>query len=239
MSDRYDIALAVRSSVEAVERLARTLYRAMAHTYRQTLLALAHRYGLEQSRVVLSAEIRQALSAEAHRIATRAMETYDRLVSAFIDRNGELTDEELVPKLKRYMRERAANRSALVVGSAVNPAKLDAIVGFYRENGVEPEFDFRGNEGPPSCLTCTELVRTSPHSAELVLAVGYPHLGCSHSWHVKGVKKAQLRSGGVRAGRISLGRGEVAGIIGIEPLLMRTRSQEDAVAEIRRLKQLA
>lgn len=237
MSDRYDIALAVRSSVEAVERLARTLYRAMAHTYRQTLLALARRYGAAQRRVVLSAEIRQALSAEARRIAERAMETYDRLVSAFIDRNRDLTDEELMPKLNRYMRERGANRSALIVGSAVNPAKLDAIAAFYRENGIEPEFDFRGNEGPPSCLTCTELVRTGPHSLDLVLAIGYPHPGCSHSWHVKGVRRTEL-VGGVRPGRVSAGRGEVAGIVGTTPLLMRVRDQDEAVAEVRRLKAL-
>ena len=236
MAEHSDIVRAARLSVEYVERLARTLYRAMARAYRESLLALGVRYGLEQARVVLSPAIRAALAAEARSIAEKATSTFNGLVEAFIDRNHGMAESDLLKALAAYMRERTRKRSPLVLASAVNPAKLDAIVGFYRENGVEPEFDFRGNEGPPSCLVCTELVRTSPHPLELVLAIGFPHPNCSHSWHVSGLSIEDLAAGGVRPGRISLGRGEPGGLLGVTPLMLRHKSEQEAVEEIRRLK---
>ena len=236
MAEHSDIVRAARLSVEYVERLARTLYRAMAKAYRESLLALGVRYGLEQARVVLSPAIREALASEARSIAEKAAETFNRLVEGFVDRNHDRPESELLPALEAYMRERTAKRSPLILASAVNPAKLDAIVGFYRENGVEPDFDFRGHEGPPSCLVCTELVRTSPHPLELVLAIGYPHPNCAHTWHVSGLSIEELTGGGVRPGRISLGRGEPGGLLGIQPLMLRHKSEQEAVDEIRRLK---
>ncbi len=222
---------------EHVERLARTLYRAMAEAYRSVLLALARRYGHTQQRVVLSERIRTALAAEARKTAQAAVDTYNRLVARWVERNAQGTEPaKLVAALGAYMRERGRKRSRLILDSAVEPAKLDATVSFYRDNGIEPVFDFRGHEGPPSCLTCTELVRTSPHTVATVLAVNRPHPQCSHSWHVKGVSGQQLRSGGGDPTRITLGRGEPAGALGGQPLLLRVKGQDAAVAEIRRLK---
>ncbi len=231
-----DLRGSLALSVEAVERLARTLYRAMAQIYRETLLRLGRHYGQAQRVVVLSAEIRQALAAQAADIARAAIATFNRLSRGYLDRNRDRPPAEVVAGVEAYMRERAGRRAKLIAGSAVNPARLDAIVGFYLENGVVPQFDFRGRGEPPSCLTCVELVRTSPHPVELVRAVGYPHPNCTHSWHVKGITRAQLQAGGLTPGKVTLGRGDPAGLLGVKPLLLRVRDQEQAVAEIRRIR---
>jgi hypothetical protein len=201
------------------ERLARRLYRVKAAEYRATLLALGKRYGVEQSRVVLSAEIRDALQSEATRGAEQAIATYNRLVSDFVKRKRNLPTAQLVVQLTDYMRERAEVRPRVITDAAKITPRLDAQVAFFRENGVDPEFDFEGKA--PNCQTCRALMATSPHPIEIVLEVGNPHLGCVHRWVPRAVGRAELREGGVRPGKISLGRGEPAGIVGSRPFTNR------------------
>jgi hypothetical protein len=107
----------------------------------------------------------------------------------------------------------------------VAPSRFDATIAFYRENGVEPTFDFVGPRA--KCPICRALKATSPHSMAVVLTVGIPHIQCSHRWRGRTTSSAKLAAGGLRPGKISAGAGPTAGIIGSEPLSSRLRRLDE------------
>lgn len=210
------------------DRLARKLYRWKQQQYRRSLLEMARRYGVPQRRVQLSPQIKQALREESDLNASRIVATYNKLIGDFVERNRHKRFDLLARELDTYMRERIRRRTPIIARNEIAGPRLDAMVNFFLENGVSPRFDFDGP--PPICPTCVRLRRTQPHEIAVVLRVGRPHLNCTHWWAVRGVSGEELRRGGDRPGRISLGRrGETAGIVGGHLFVTEQGGQEDAV----------
>lgn len=224
MPEFHELPAAAQLGAKDEERLIRNLYERKARVYRDTLLALGQKYGEDRKQVQLSPEIRQALREEAEVHAHSTINTYNRFVAAFVEREKAkgATDAEVRRKLPAYMRARAKGRLSAIDQSGTVAARLDAQVAFFRENGIEPLFYFRGPT--PKCKTCRALKATSPHPVAVVLEVGIPHLGCVHSWKEQKLTARALKRGGVKPGQITLGRGEPAGIVGSETLTRREGS---------------
>lgn len=226
---RRDVTRALRMDRAAVDRLARKLYAAKSRQYRKTLTELTHRFGAGRN-AVLSTEIRDALMREARDHAKIIAATNNRLLTAEAGRRRELPAPLLARHLRGYMGERSRNRAPTISRTELATAQLDAQVAFFRENGIEPLFDFAGP--PAKCPVCARLKESGPHPIEIVLKIGYPHPNCTHTWRARRVTAKRLLEGGIRPGQISAGRGEIAGIVGSDPLVIRTGSTEDAVAAI-------
>lgn len=216
------------------DRLARAFYSAKASEYRATLHELSSKFGHPRSRVVLSASIRDALREEARQHAAQVVDTMNGYLRGEAGRTEHLPPELRARRLQAYMRARGQARGDLIARTEVATARLDATLGFYRENGIEPEVEFVGPK--PQCPTCVELMATNPHTMEKALAVGLPHINCRHSWRAKGVRRSELQ-GGIRPGQISAGRGDTAGVIHSDPLVSRAGSSEAAAALLRTLSQ--
>jgi hypothetical protein len=215
----------------ARRRLARLFYDAKAKTYRATLLDLLHRHGeTHRRRALLGAEIRLALEREATEHAGMVADTMSRLIRDEAARHKAMSPEQLAVHLAVYARKRAFARAGLVARQEVATARLDAMVGFYLENGSEVEFDFRGPVA--ECPTCQWLKKNGPHKIDVVLKVAQPHIGCRHHWRARTRAIAALRRGGIRPGRISSGRGTAAGLIGREPFVMAAGGQDEALRQL-------
>lgn len=227
---KASVLAAFRVKRPAIDRMARAMYEAKASEYRATLLEMLHRHGeTDRRRVVLSPEIRQALLAEAQDHAAKVARTMDGFLEAeWGRRRDSMNVPELTAHLGGYMRERGRNRAAMISDNELAPARLDAVVGFYVENGLEPDFDFKGP--PPECPTCKRLIKTNPHPLAVVIRIGRPHLNCRHRWVARTRAIAALREGGLRPGQITAGRGTIAGIIGSDPLNMGPDREEGALA---------
>lgn len=205
------------------ERFARRFYRAKVKVYRETLLGLANRHRPKHGRrkVNLSAEIKAALKAEADDHAAKVVRTYNKLIADFAERHRHLPDEVLFRKLVVYAKDRAASRAKLIARVEESTARLDAQVSFFRENGIEPLFDFAGPK--PECKVCKRVQKRSPYKIEDVLRIGYPHLNCRHRWAARSVA-------GELPDTLSLGRGGVAGIVGGEAWLGQHGNDQAAAA---------
>jgi hypothetical protein len=210
-----------------IDRISRRLYDIKARAYRDTLRKLSVRHGVPRGRVILSAEIREAIQLEADQHARAAVETFNRMVTRFADRRRGLPPDQLAAQLRGYLRKRAKSRSRVVAQLAPLNARLDAEVSFYREQGVEPEFDFIGPRA--KCPLCRKLKRGGPYAIEDVIRIGLPHLGCVHHWRSRSRAKEQLTEGGLRPGQISAGRGTPAGILGSTALLSRVGGHGNAL----------
>lgn len=229
--DHRDLIRAAQLDRKATEKMARGFYTAKARVYRDTLAELSHRHGHPRARVVLSSEIRDALQAEATDHAEKVTATFNRMLNEWAVANRDLPRQLFAGRLQMWQRERAKNRGPMISQVEVSTPRLDALVSFYRENGVEPDFELVGP--PAKCPLCKELKRTGPHPLARVLEVGYPHIGCSHRWRAKTRASAVLRAGGERPGTISAGRGGPAGIVGGEAFVSQHGGQEAAAAAIR------
>lgn len=219
-----------------VDRLARSLYRAKAEAYRRALLDLLRRYGeRDRRRAQLSPELRERIRAEALDHARRIAAGHNRRLT---ERLGTLLRGETFPDpvaldraLKEWSAEEVRRRAGRIARLELATARLDATVGFFRENGVEPLFDLRASlrsSGP--CPLCAGIIARNPHSTERALRIGYPHLGCLCDWVPRGVRAVRLRRGGMRPKLVSSGRSGGAGIVGSEPYLGRFPSSEAALA---------
>jgi hypothetical protein len=226
----WDLVDAAKLRDADVLRLARKLYAIKAKAYRDTLLEAQRRHGGARSRVVLSQEIRDAIREEADLHARYSVQTMNRMIERWAQRNSHLDRRTFANELGRFLRERGKTRSQVVSGMAPLTAKLDAEVAFYRENGIEPEFDFAGP--PAKCELCRVLKATGPHSIERVLEVGYPHLNCTHRWRSRSRATAAMREGGIRPGQISAGRGAPAGILGSRAMIDRLGNLDVAIASL-------
>jgi hypothetical protein len=219
----------MRIGPDWVRRLERRFYEAQASEYRRTLGVLADRYGAGRQ-VRLGAALRDGIRAAAERDARSVVATYNSQLEREAARHPELNGQHLADHLGRYMQERGRARAGFIAANEVAAARADAYVSFARENGVEPEFNFTGPK--PKCPICTALIDTNPHSLEVVLAVGRPHIACTHYFAPRGLKAADLRAGGLRPRSISAGRGEIAGLIGRDPLTMELSGlSEEVIAE--------
>lgn len=218
---QFELLRAFALTREQEGRLAARFYDAKAAAYRDELVTLANRFGLERQRAMLSPQIRDALRAEARMHAQSVVRTYNRLMVNEVNRlsTRNLTPDQMVQSLAEHMRSRGAIRSPMIAKVEAATARLDARAAFYRENGIEPEFDFVGPA--PQCPICEALLGTNPHSLEKSLSVGYPHINCTHHWESRPVTAEQLRAGGIRPGQISVGRGEPGGIVGSPTWLER------------------
>lgn len=217
--DRGQLVGVLQLGQRDVATVANRLYAIKARAYRDTLVELSGRHGRDRSRAVLSAEIREALRHESDSAARQMVETYNRMISDFAERRRGHPPELLARELSAYARTRARTRSRVAARMAPIAPRLDATIAFYRENGVEPEFDFVGPR--PKCELCRKLKAGGPFSVAQVLAVGFPHLGCTHTWRARTKAVEQLRAGGLRPGQISAGRGGPAGILNTVPLIQR------------------
>lgn len=226
MPDRGDILGAASLREEDAQRIARQLYALKARAYRDTLAELAARHGEPRKRIILSAEIREALEAEAIDSARRTVYTYNRMLASFAARREGMDPDQFARELQAYARARGKSRLRVAASFAPLNPRLDAEIAFYRENGVEPDFDFIGP--PPKCALCVKLKKGGPWSVEDVLRIGLPHLGCTHHWRARTRAVEQLREGGLRPGQISAGRGTIAGVVGSGALLSRVGGHDPA-----------
>lgn len=199
-----------------IAQMARLFYRIKAAAYREQLLELAHRYGLDhRKRVNLSAEIRDALERESRAHAELVARSLNKAVH---DRAAKLIDQgfgqdTIDVALRGYLRQRIRNRSHLITEAEQATAKLDAQVQFYRENGVEPLFDLKGGVHKNTCELCKGLISGGPWPIEKVILIGHPHMNCRHNWVARGVRREDLIAAGARP-HISTARTGVAGIVG-------------------------
>lgn len=219
---------ALRWGPEEQAELADEFLDVKVFTYVQTLADLAREHGveLEDDEVELSDAVLSALRREAREHAAFVVETFNRELDEFLDRNALADRETLIGAYEQWAEARADSRSETIAITEAYTAAADATVAFYRDNGLEVEYDFGGHAGeddPPACEVCVALAETGPHPHERVVAIGNPHPGCRQHWHAR---DAELPD------ELVLGR-EPAGIVGQQPLLIRTGNDRDAaVAEI-------
>lgn len=225
-----DLVAAAKLGDADILRLADRLYEIKAKTYRDTLLGKLRQHGEDRQRVTLSPEIREALAHEAQTQARFSVQTMNRMIDRWAKRNTDLDRGAFARGLTEFIRERGATRGRVVGGMAPLTARLDASVEFYRENGVEPEFEFAGP--PAKCELCRRLKATGPHSIETVMDVGYPHLNCTHTWRATTRADEAIRAGGIRPGKITAGLGAPAGILGTKAMIDRIGSTEAAADRI-------
>lgn len=204
-------------------RLAGSLYRVKAREYGLTIERLMAANGQKVVRLTLSPQIRRALTDEATDESRRIVLGFNDLVEGFTRRNGAKPTFPI--DLQIWLRERARKRAPLIGRNATVTARLDAQIAFFRANGVEPLFDFTGPH--PECPVCTALRATSPHKPEMVIAVGHPHLNCSHTWKARSVKSKLPKVLSIPTA--------VAGIVGLRPLVSRLLTQDDAAHHVRHL----
>lgn len=223
---RREVVRALRLTQRDAGRLAARIYRAQAAEYRDTLLELSGRYGEPRRRVILSAEIREALRRSSRDHARKIVSTFNGELEAEARRRDDLPGSLLTGHLSRWARDRHHRRAPLIARNELAIARLDAQVSFYVENGLEARFDFTGPR--PQCEVCKRLKARGPWPVEVVLAIGHPHIGCTHGWKARTRAPHKLRAGGLRPGQISAGRGKVAGIIGGQALVGRFGTQAEA-----------
>ena len=224
---RREVMSTVRLTQRDAGRLAEAFYKAKAREYREALLEASRRFGEPRKRVVLSTEIREALRREARDHARKVVKTSNAALRAEASRRRDLPPYLLATHLRSFSRQRMKQRGPLISKNEVATARLDAQVAFFRENGIEPTFRFMGPRA--KCRVCARLKKGGPWPLDVVIAIGLPHIGCTHSWRANTYAVKRLRSGGLRPGKISAGRGQIAGIVGGEALVNRAGSTEEAL----------
>lgn len=224
---RREVIAQFRLTPRDAGRLADAFYRAKAAEYRSTLLSLSGKFGHERQAVVLSAEIREALRKEARAHARSVVRTTNRMLANEARRRGDLPPYLLGTHLRTWLADRGRSRAGLIAKNEIATARLDAQVSFYRENGIEPRFEFVGPRA--KCRLCRRLKDGGPWPIDVVIAIGLPHIACTHSWRARAYSAPKLRAGGLRPGTISAGRGKIAGIVGGEALVNRKGSTEEAL----------
>lgn len=225
---RREVVRTMRMPARSAARLSDVLYRAKAREYRETLLTLSRRFGEPRSRVLLSPEIRAALRKEARDHASSIIRTTNRAIETEARRRNDLPPYLLARHLQGFVGDRTRRRSGLIARQEAATARLDAEVSFFRENGIDPRFDFIGPVA--KCPVCKRLKTGGPWSIDVVVRIGQPHIGCTHHWKARAYSAAKLRAGGLRPKRISAGRGRIAGIVGGAPLMHRHGTTEEALA---------
>ncbi len=231
------VSKALRASLkwgdEEREELAEDFLDHKVFVYVETLVELLTVHGVEatDADVDLSDEILLALKGEAEDHAASVVDTYNADLDGFLDRNADLERESLLSTYDAWSSDRAEARAEVVAITEAYTASADATAAFYAANAQEdPEFDFGGHpelgDDDPACPTCAWLVEESPHPLARMLEVGSPHIGCRQEWHALEPALPDELAVPTRP----------AGIVGKDALVTRAGSQEDAVAELDRLR---
>lgn len=235
MARRRDVEAAVRSvsmSADEQAKLAERFYRTKLRVYRATLRDLADRFtgAGAPERVELDPAILAALRAEADAHAASVAKTHNRAVrkqALAISSPGDGRDRKgLEAELGKFGRSRMRKRAeAIAVTESYGP-HADAIVGFFRDAGVEPEFSFGGHpsDDDPVCGICKAIIAANPHSLADVIRIGVPHPFCRQAWHPL-VSAAELPHA------VDLGN-TLGGIVGAPMLITREGSAERAAESV-------
>lgn len=150
-------------------------------------LVTSYGYDLPADGVELSDEVVAALSQEADDSATFIVDTYNEELRVFAGDNAELDDGDFITLYEQWAARRQEHKTEEWSITEAYSAHTDATLSFYRENGLEPEFEFGGHpelgDHPAECRICQTLEETSPHPLSRVLEVGKPHIRCAQNWH--------------------------------------------------------
>lgn len=196
-------------------------------TFVETLGELARElgYDIEDDEIDVSDDVLKALRDEAREHADFVVDTYNRDLDDFLDRNRELSRDDLLRDYESWAEARADAKAETIATTEAYSAAADATVGFFLDNGLlDAEFDFGGHgDDDPVCEICEALRVTSPHPASRVLAVGNPHIGCRQDWHHR-VDPGDLPD------EVQLGRNP-AGIIGAQHYLGQHGDDRTAAAQ--------
>lgn len=236
MARRRDVESAARAagfSDEDVARLADRFYRTKLRVYRDTLRDLADRFTRNGApdRLPLSQTIKDALRAEAERHARQVADTHNSAVAKEalrISSHGDgRTKADLEGELSKFARSRMRKRSEMIAVTEAYGPHSDAIVSFFNDAGIEPEFDFGGHpdDSPPECVICRAIIASNPHSLADVVRIGIPHPFCRQTWHARLTAEQQ----GLED--FSLGQ-SLGGIIGAPTLIQREGGASEAAASV-------
>jgi hypothetical protein len=209
---------------QARTEMADAFYQHKVTVYANTLADLADQHGFDVhgDQVTLTQDVLDALRAEADAHAAIAVDTYNRELDGWLDKQAAAPVEDVLGAYQDWSNARADAKAELISVSEAYSAHADATLAFYVDNGVEPEFDFGGHgDADPRCVVCQALLDHSPHPLSRVLEIGTPHLNCRQSWHALDVDLPD---------ELQLGAA-VAGIVGGEPWVHRHDNDHQAAAD--------
>lgn len=210
------LAKALRWTQEEVDDLALEFLDAKVFTWVETITDLLIEHGVDavEDDVDVSDDILRALRQEAREHAGYVVDTFNRDLDKFLERNANTPREQLLGDYEAWAADRAQARAETIAITEAYSAHADATVSFFQAQGVEPEFDFdhsHPGEDAPSCETCAALEATNPHPLARVLAVGGVHIGCRQSFKGRDVELPDdLRA-----------PDRTSGIVGSTPIVMR------------------
>ena len=210
---------ALRWTAQDRREIAEAIYATKVTTYIDTLadLALGYGYELPEGALRLAPDVDRGLKENATLQARRIVDTYNRELRGFLERNHGRPEVEVVDDYRAWMEDRSEHKSDEVAVQEAYSAYADAVAAFFVANDMDPLFEFGGHpeEGdePPECDVCQALEATNPHPLSRVLEVGTPHIGCRQKWHAL-VEPDDLPEELVLPSSL-------AGIVGADPLNMR------------------
>lgn len=236
MARRRDVEAAARAasmSDEDVERMADRFYRTKLRVYRDTLRDLANRFTRSGApeRVPLSQTIKDALRSEAERHARQVAQTHNSAVAkealAISSHGDGKTRGDLETELGKFARRRMRERSELIAVTEAYGPHADSIVSFFRDAGIEPEFDFGGHpdDAPPVCAICQAIIASNPHSLADVIRIGVPHPFCRQTWHARLTAEQQSLDA------FDLGQ-SLGSIVGAPTLIQREGGEQEAAESV-------
>lgn len=210
------------------DELAVAIAQRKINAYLKTLTALASSYG--QDAPTLTARMTDELELAARREAELIVAAYnDALATAIDDALGVSSSEaDFLARIEEWSHARAERQAPVVGVTSTYDAHADATIQFFVAAGADPGFDFGGHgDAEPACKICRALASGNPWTAQQVVAIGTPHIGCRQSWHPR--KLVSLPADYVA------GVGGPAGIVSSTPLNIRLGSLAAAVEFVRSL----
>lgn len=223
---------ALRWGEDEVDELAAEILDVKVFAYVETLSDLLLEHGVEHDRrtdIDLSNSILNALVKESRLHARMIVDTFNRDLDGFLERNADLPKARLLDTYRAWAEDRTQARAELIAVTETYTAAADAELAFWQANAPEeledPEYDFGAHapgETPAECDVCEALERTSPHPLSRVLEIGNPHPNCRQSWRAVGVELAE---------EVRLPT-KPAGMVGADSLVIREGDHASAVAAI-------
>ena len=212
--------------------MADRFYRTKIRVYKATLHDMADRFtgtGAPEQ-LQLSQEVKDALRKEAIDHARSVARTHNRAVrkeGLAISSPGDGRERsEITGELERFGRSRLRRRAEPIAVTESYGPHADAILSFFRDAGVQPEFSFGGHpdDAEPVCAICKAIIASNPHSFDDVLAIGVPHPNCRQSWHPL-ISRAELPAA------VDMGR-SLGGIVGEPMLIVREGGEQEAADSV-------
>lgn len=181
------LAKALRWTQEEIDELADEFLDHKTFVWVETITDLLREHGADVSEddVDVSDDILAALRAEAREHAGFVVESFNRDLERFLQRNADTPRAQLLGDYEAWANDRASARAEMVAITEAYSAHADATLAFYQAQGVEPDYDFdhsHAGEDAPSCEICEALEANNPHPHARVIEVGVPHPQCRQSW---------------------------------------------------------